>query len=462
MTPASKAELQQTLRALVTQVLRGYQVNLAFADQALVSGTNFAAGILFARFLGMFEFGRFTLAWIIVELSASLQYAAILQPMLNIGPKHARDEAAAYYDSALIQEGAFTLVSVFLIGGGAAAIAHLAPSLRIADLVLPMSIAVAGHQLQFFVRRYFFARERPGVAFLIDVCRYVVQLGATIGLAVWMPSAMNSSIALWIVGGSALLAGALGGGFVGRVRWNQPALAEAIRRHWHFAKWALPSATMYMLAGQTSMMVAGAVLGAAAAGAMNVARTILGAANILLMALDNFAPSQASRTLVLAGRDAFRAYMQRLGIGVAVLMVGVVILTNLDPSYLIHLIFGNQYTGVGYLVPWYSAACFVYGMSSVLVIRAAALETTKAIFLSYACAAAVAVIFAYPLARFAGIIGIVAGEVMTEIVRFSVLAMQVNRVRRYLFTFVTACGLRRSRMAMAVAKSDTIIDHSAD
>jgi len=454
MTLATNSRLTKAWRVPWDRLVQGHQVNLAFADQALVSGANFAAGILFARSLGLFEFGRFTLAWIVVEFSASLQYAAILQPMLNVGPKQADGEAARYYDAALIQQGAFSLVCMLLVGGGAAAVARLYPSLHIGDLALPMGIAVAGHQLQFFVRRYFFARERPGIAFLIDSCRYVVQLGATIGLAISMPLAMSGPTALWIVGGSAMLAAVLGGWLVGRVHWNRAAMTEAVRRHWHFAKWALPSAAMYLLAGQTSMLVAGAVLGAATAGAMNAAKTILGVVNILLLALDNFAPSQASRALVLAGHEAFRTYLRRLAIGVAALTTGVVILLNLDPGYLIHLVFGSQYNGLGYLVPWYSAACFIYSMSAVLVIRAAALERTKAIFVSYASAAVVAIVFAYPLARFGGVIGILAGAVFTEIVRFVTLALQVRRVRRYLFARLAAPKRALGLLVVTAATTD--------
>jgi O-antigen/teichoic acid export membrane protein len=433
MAPAAAYRVKKAWRILSTYLARVNRINLAFADQMVVSGANFATGILFARFLGLFEFGRFSLAWIIVEFSASLQYAAILQPMLNIGPKHADSDAGPYYDAALTQQGAFSLASMLLVGGGAAAAARFFPSLHIGDLALPMGIAVAGHQLQFFVRRYFFARERPGIAFAIDICRYAVQLGVTLGLAFGAPFAMRGPNALWIVGGSAMLAAALGACFVGRVSWNRAAMAGATRQHWHFAKWALPSAVMYLLAGQTSMMVAGAVLGAVTVGAMNAAKNILGILNILLLALDNFAPAQASRTLVRAGYNAFRGYLRRLAIGVAALMIGFVTLVNLNPNYLIHLVFGSQYNDLGYLVRWYSAAYLIYGMSTVLVIRAAALETIKPIFISYAAAASIAILFAYPLALLFGVVGVMAGAVLTELVRLGTLLWQTGRGQRHVF-----------------------------
>ena len=47
--------------------LLGLTTNLSFIDQALVSGGNFVAGILMARAFGLYEFGRFTLVWMVVE-----------------------------------------------------------------------------------------------------------------------------------------------------------------------------------------------------------------------------------------------------------------------------------------------------------------------------------------------------------------------------------------------------------
>ncbi len=42
-------------------------MNLAFLDQVMVSGANFLGGILLARLFGIYEFGRFTLVWMVVE-----------------------------------------------------------------------------------------------------------------------------------------------------------------------------------------------------------------------------------------------------------------------------------------------------------------------------------------------------------------------------------------------------------
>ena len=52
------------MNQLAARILSRYShVNWALADQTMVSGVNFLTGILLARYLGVEEFGRFTLAW---------------------------------------------------------------------------------------------------------------------------------------------------------------------------------------------------------------------------------------------------------------------------------------------------------------------------------------------------------------------------------------------------------------
>ncbi len=109
----------------VSRLVQRLRTPLVLADQGFVSGVNFLSTLLLARFLGIEEFGRFTLAWMVVLFANSLQNAAIIQPMLSIGPKHAEAEAPAYYGAVIVQQAvvaAFAFGAV-LIGAQASALA---------------------------------------------------------------------------------------------------------------------------------------------------------------------------------------------------------------------------------------------------------------------------------------------------------------------------------------------------
>jgi O-antigen/teichoic acid export membrane protein len=419
------AALGMTIHAF-TRFLPDYHLNVVFADQALVSGGNFLGGILFARLLTLEEFGRLTLAWIVVECIASLQFAAIIQPMLNIGPKQLDEQTASYYGAVTFQQGVVGLVSGALVWAATLLVGRAFHFDMLAGFALPLAASVTASQYQNYARRYFFARERALAAFCNDSLRYATQLGCCVLLMTSLGGhGMTSATALWVVAGATAIAAIHGAIFLGPLAWDRAVIGCVIRRHWQFSRWLLPSAIMSWMTGQAFAVIAGVVLGAATVGALRAAQTLLGITHVLLLALENFAPVRAARSLNLGGISAFHSYLRRLAALTAILTAGIITALNSDPDFVIHIVFGSQYQGIGYIVRWISGNYFVYAMCTVLVTWAAAIEDTEAIFVSYAAATAVTVVLAYPLARYGGVTGVLLGALLVEIVRAVVLVLRL-------------------------------------
>src|SRR3981081_3313767 len=155
-----RARRANYVRAMLAQLASQRTMNFAFVDQVMVSGANFAAGILLARAFGIYEFGRFALAWMFVEFIGSLQFAAIIQPMLNIGPKQAESESARYYYAVAAQQGLACASIGFLVWIGVWLAGWLFADPDLERAALPLCTAVICYQLHTFFRRYFFARDR--------------------------------------------------------------------------------------------------------------------------------------------------------------------------------------------------------------------------------------------------------------------------------------------------------------
>ena len=158
------------IQAAARLLERYSHVNWALADQAMVSGVNFLTGILLARYLGIEEFGRFTLAWMVVLFAASIQHAAINSPMMSIGPKQPEAEAPAYYGAVMVQQAVFGTLVFLLVWGGTSLSAGFFPEWRIEGLALPLACAAVAYQFQDFLRRYFFTRGRSAAAFAAAGC----------------------------------------------------------------------------------------------------------------------------------------------------------------------------------------------------------------------------------------------------------------------------------------------------
>jgi O-antigen/teichoic acid export membrane protein len=408
----------------LVRLLPDLHVSTVFVDQALISGANFIGGVVFARVLGLHEFGRFTLAWMVAEFVVSLQFAAIIQPMLNIGPKQGK-ALESYYAAVKVQQIIFCLGSAVVVVGVIAIAGRLLGLDRAAELAIPLGAVVVGYQSHNFVRRYLFARHRPFVALTVDVVRYFLQLGGIASAALWWPYQLTSGDGLWIVAAGASTGAVLGSFFIGRLRIDWETVKAVSRRHWNFSKWLVPSAILYWLSGQAFLAMAGIAIGTRAAGSVAAAKGIAGILNSYLLALDNFAPGRAARafhTNGLAGLDRFLSRLAAVTLIVALAFVGILFV---DPGRLAALLYGPQYLGIGPLVRLAGVAYFIYTMNAVLVIWAAAVESTRIVFFSQGMAAMFSIVAAYPLARYAGAEGVLFGAVIAELIRGAALTMHI-------------------------------------
>ncbi len=62
---------------MIVFLKRFNHINWVLADQTMVSGVNFGTGLILARFLGLEEFGSFTLLWMLVLFINSIQFSMI-------------------------------------------------------------------------------------------------------------------------------------------------------------------------------------------------------------------------------------------------------------------------------------------------------------------------------------------------------------------------------------------------
>lgn len=410
---------------LVTWLRRPPVRIVAFVDQGAVSAGNFIAGMLMAREFGAREFGSFALAWLIVEFMASLQFALVLQPMLNIGAKEDAADQDRYYSAIAIQQailaiGAAILIFIALAGIGA----HFDRSLG--HLALPLCAATISFQGYNFFRRYFFMRDRPGIALASDLLRIVLQIGGILALPVlsWPGTAVSG---VWIVAAACAVSTCIGISLFGRFQWKQATFRRLVTRHWTFSKWLLPSALMFWLTSQAFVLMSGIVLGAAATGSLMVAISITGIITLLYQALDNFAPKQASQALQSGGPDSLVHYLMRLGLFMSALVGFLVLLISGDADFIVRLVYGQKFEGLGYIVHWMCATSVVFGLFVLLNIWAAAIERTQLIFLSYAAATMFAVVAAYPLTSMFGLHGVLWGALLVELIKTSVLIVAFFR-----------------------------------
>jgi O-antigen/teichoic acid export membrane protein len=396
---------------------RHSHVNWALADQTMVSGVNFLTGILLARYLGIEEFGRFTLVWMSVLFVNSINHSAINSPMMSIGPKQPAAEAPTYYGAVIVQQVGFSCVVFFLLFGGARLSGMVFPEWQVQGLALPLALAALALQFQDFLRRYFFTRGRAAEAFANDAIRYLGQIAVLIWLFLSFRDVMDTTSVLWAIAIMAAVAAVCGAFSVERIEVNGATLRATISRHWHFSKWLTGSALMQWTTGNFFIITAGTLLGASAVGALRAAQNLMGVIHILFLGLENIVPVRAAQYFHEKGKKALCDYLKRVTLFGAGASAAAAVIAAATPELWLRLVFGTEYQGYGYLLRWYAVSYVLSFLTVPLRGGLRAMEHAKGIFWSYIWMTLFSVITAYPIISYLGLTGVVGGIVMINIIQ---------------------------------------------
>ncbi|MFA7430380.1 MAG: hypothetical protein WCZ23_09515 [Rhodospirillaceae bacterium] len=417
-----------------TFLFRDSHLNWSLADQAVVSGVNFLTGLMLARFLGMAEFGRYSLAWMIVLFANSIQIALILEPMMSIGPKQPVDTQRAYYTALAIQQAALSLVMAGIIAGGVWWTGINMPGWKTTGLALPLACVVVSFQFQEFLRRYFFCIGRPRLAMVSDMVRYFGQIALLVALVIvatgpTTPAVHVTSItALWTIAAAGAIATLMSVPFFIRPRFEWHILRSSMGRHWQSSKWLLPSAIIYWFSGHFFIIAAGFFLGAAAVGAIRAAQNLIAITHILFQAWENIVPARAARLFHSQGTHALRAFLKRVAFNGGLATTAIIVAVNIQPGALLGMVFGAEYAEYGHLL-FYYGLCYIFLFFS-LPLKAGlrAVENTKLIFLGHLAVSIFTLATFHPLVTTFGLDGAMAGIVCTSLILVVVLYLGLRRI----------------------------------
>ena len=282
--------------------------SLAIADQAVVSGTNFATSILLG-WSGKTELGIYYLALSTLVFFRGIQEQLITAPYLVYANRRSGTAAEVYAGSALLHHLALGVLSSLVVA--TMLLAGVGPAQMKSVWILLLGIAPL-YLLRDFVRQMLFAQLNLRMAFALDVLVAVVQLGLMLPLALrgllgvelaWLSIAIASGLAalLWVMGKKETFRASI-----------SHARVHA-RENWSFARWALltqviGSSTPYLM----PWIVAG-VHGARETGTLGACTTIVGLSNMFLIGVGNFLSPRAARAFARGGVPALQKVLWQRG-----------------------------------------------------------------------------------------------------------------------------------------------------
>jgi len=415
---------------LADLIKRTATINLALADQAVVSGASFLTTILIARFLGVETFGQFALAWLGVFFVQNLQIALIAAPMMTIGPKYDADDRPTYAAAAVSQQAALAVVSTGLVYAGATFSAAWVPSWGLAPLAVPLCLLVLAGQIADFLRRFHFTFGRPVLSFIIDCLRYG---GQSIGLFVLLALGSGEtelSTVLYLMAGTASAGAVVGIGAIGPLAWDRKFITAVVARHWVFSRWLVPSAVATW--GRENMIfgAVGATLGLAEVGILRAAQQIVFIVNVPLQGFSNVEPMRSGAAFATKGFTGLMTFVSRFIVpfmaAIAVLLVAIAI----SGDWLMTTIYGQAYADHGYVVAAFAVIMMIYLVKVVFSAILRAMETTAYEFHAAVASLGIVVLTAYPLVTALGVSGALICHALFECA--ALLAVAFGLKSRYL------------------------------
>ncbi len=399
------------------------KTHLALVDQGLISAVNFGTGLLLARFLGMAGYGEFVLTYGIILFVAGIQMAFVISPMMTSGPTRPEKEKAAYYRSIIIQQLGFGLFTICLTFLCCKILDHAFPQWNLDKILWPLCFAMFTFLAQDFSRRLFFVRNESFNAFVCDLISYGLQ--ATTLIIYSLNFELTAPIALWIIGATSALATIYAiGTYLISESWVTPAkdyIKQQILEHWHIGKWLIGQTLVYWAGAQFILYIAAAFISVSAVGAIAAARNIVGLVNILFAALENLVPSRAALALQNQGNIGLSRYLKRVSLIGGLLTLAIAGLASLTPELWLNLLYGDEYTGYGWVVIAWSLYFLTGFFHRPLSAGLRAMNQTKYIFISNLFGTLFALSASYPAIKISGISGVMFTLCITQAIILGLL-----------------------------------------
>lgn len=354
----------------------------ALIDQSLISVANFAIGVLAVRFLGIDEFGIYSLVVIAMFFANGVQSAFISTPMSIISQKIEKEKCNVYYCTVFGQQIVLGLALIILVLMMYVASNALNILPRVKQLAYPFVWILLATQLQEFLRRYFVSLNHLVKVFWLDLIKYLAQFS----LLYWFSThaaVMRCDDFLWALCWGTLFSGAI---FIAHFKFaeiNTDLLVDSVKRHWSMSRWLGLTALVQWFTDSFPVIVVGAMLGAEQVGILKASQNILGGANVIIQTFESVVPVAASRVFHISGKDGLTRYLKKVAsVGTAAMLVlGVCFATF--PEYWLYLIYGAAFDSDGFAVRWYAAILCLIVISMPIRIGLTVIESPRLWFYAY-------------------------------------------------------------------------------
>ena len=387
------------------------------ALRGIASGSNFLLVILLTRIYGLETFGTYSMIWLVLIFTLSLQQSMILSPLLTLWAKN---------NDKNIWNGFFQLnmllaILMALFAALFARYAHLFASKWMIDkysaVIFFMVIVFTMH---LFNRRSLINMGYTYFVLLIDSLAYLPPL---VAILVFKPPLVTVLLIQVSFMGLAMMMGTLKlkPGFVA-FKAIKPLVIDV----WKFSSWLLLTGVLQWFSGNFFIVAAGTIMGASALGIIRLGQSAIGVFNVFFIALENRVPFSASRLLSVDGKAKMQHYLKDIFLKGALVTLVAMGLFAIASKPLIGLLYGSIYTHYYWVLILFAGLQLFVFINTLFQITIRTVEKTKIIFLVYLVITVFSMSLAFPVVRQWGIQGALAGLYAAQLIGIIMYATTIK------------------------------------
>lgn len=401
--------------------------NQTIADQAIVSGSNFATGIILVRGLGLEQFGIFTVAYAVILLANSIQLSFICSPMITLAALSEDGEPRIRYLRGMFGvQLRFCAIVTALAALVSGVFLWFKPHFGGVQVLPAFLLSVVWYLMQDWLRRYYFAAGKSRDSVWNDVISYIGQ--ALVLLALWATHHLTVNTAFWaiaITSAAAFLAGLA----IERIGYSRGEMLNAWRQSRGLSRDLAIANQLQWLVYQGAMLIGAAVLGAEAAGSVRATQNVVGPVNVAYQAMENLVPLKAGEEMRRGGIRQVSRFLFRFGAQGFVVLSLLFLAIGLFARGFLSFFYGHKvaiYAGVLDLQLIYFLLFWPLRQFSYLF---RTINRTPTLLMASLFAAVASLLLIYPCVRSYGALGIMVAAVAGQTVNLLYVAAVWMRIR---------------------------------
>lgn len=381
-----------------------------FADQGLVSGTNFLMAIVLTRKIGIESFGEFSIIWMTNFVLFSFQQSFISQTIysqyaekMNKPFYLGQQKIIALFVASLSMLVAFV---VFLI---------VFQSERI-ELAVGGSLFIFLYQIQDFDRRIGFVSKSEIKVFFRDAVAYGLQVPLILLLSYQDVLTITSAVYVLVLtyGLSVLMGMARYPVRIAEIKRKR--IWKLAKQNWAFSKYLVGTSFLQWFSGNAFGLMAGLWLGVSALGVVRMMQNLMGVLHVLFLALENIVPISMAKQMSVGGLKLLKKETRILSLKALIPVSTIILFFVFADQEVLSWVYGQEMISYGTLFSAFAIMYFLVYAGTILRFYIRTIEQNRLIFHSYAISSAVSLLLAYPLIHELGLAGVIIGFYSTQVI----------------------------------------------